>query len=248
VRAGERRWAAAVLASGAALSLVYLIGETTSPDIATSASGFGRLAVGGALFVNYLGLPWVRGAPAAGWLIGLVVTGLSMAAVVFKGGRGAPAQERAAVALIVFSLATAMMAGALRTGASAPELVPIRYGAFLIPLHIGLWVLALPYLRKAWTRRPRPMQAVLVAAAGVLLVHQAVMAVYAMRTADSNLRVVADFREGRRTAVMATTIFHDLDKAQDLAAQMRREGLYQRELRPDPPPQPYRTGYLGLID
>jgi predicted ABC-class ATPase len=73
-----------------------------------------------------------------------------------------------------------------------------------------------------------------VVASVLMVVHQGVMAVYAVRTADANLRVVADFRAGKRTPAMVPTIYPDLAAAQPLSDRMRREGLYQRELRPDP--------------
>jgi hypothetical protein len=235
-RAGERRWMWAVLAAGVAFCGLYLLGETAGPaGAAGSASGV-RLGEAIALAVNYLALPWLRGAPSAGWVIGLVVLALSAAALAAKGRRDAPWPERAAVALILFSLTTAAMAGIARTGATSPQLTPMRYAVFLAPLHVGLWALALPYLRQAWARRPGRWEAAVVAAAAVMLLHQAVMAVYAVRTSDQNLRLVADFRSGQRTQEMMATIYPDLGKAQTLATAMRREGLYQRELRPDPPP------------
>ena len=57
--------------------------------------------------------------------------------------------------MIAFSLATAVMAAVGRTGATAPDQVPMRYAVFLIPLHVGLWILVLPYIRRAMERRPR---------------------------------------------------------------------------------------------
>ena len=233
-RQGDRRWTWTVLAAGAAFSGLYLLGDT-SPTSGTSAHGGAVQSV--ELFLNYLALPWVRALPAAGLPIGGAILAVSAAAVLAKGRRGAAWTERAAVSLILFSLATAAMAGAVRTGVTAPSLVPMRYAAFLIPLHVGLWVLALPYVRRAW-ERPRGMEAALAVAAVLLVGHQAVMALFAIRTADINLRVVADFREGRRSPAMLTTIYPDLGRAQTAAEQMRREGLYQRELRADPPPKP----------
>jgi hypothetical protein len=77
--------------------------------------------------------------------------------------------------------------------------------------------------------------------------HQAVMAIFATRTADINLRAVADFRQGRGSPAMQTNIYADLDQARALAAQMRREGFYQRELRPDPPGDPaVNSGGSGI--
>jgi hypothetical protein len=238
-RQGDRRWALTVLAAGGAFSVLYLWGDS-SPTSGTTAHG-GALEAA-ELFLNYLALPWVRAAPAAGLPIGLLVAVLSLVAVVGKGKRGADWTERAAVSLILVSLGTAAMAAAARTGVTAPNLVPMRYAAFLIPLHVGLWVLALPYVRRAWAHRPGGFQAAMAAAAVLMVGHQAVMAIFATRTADINLRAVADFREGRGSPTMLSTIYADLDQARASAAQMRREGLYQRELRPDPPNSPGAAG------
>ena len=234
-RQGERRWGVAALAAGAAFAGLYLIGDSSPTDGTTAHGGALQAAE---LVLDYLALPWVRALPAAGLPIGALVLALSLAAVAAGARRGAETSARTAAALILFSLGTAIMAGAARTGVTAPSQVPMRYAAFLIPLHVGLWVAALPYVRQAWARRPRRLEAVVAAAAVLMLGHQAVMAIFAIRTADTNLRVVADFRQGRRTPAMTTTIGPDLDRIQADATRLRREGRYQRELRPDPPRTP----------
>lgn len=233
-RSGRRGWGAAVALAGVAFGLLYLVGESAPGGVGTA--GVPHAADAALLFVNYLGLPWARAIPVAGWFIGLAILIPALAAIAFRGGKGAPWPERAAVGLIVFSLTTAAMAGAVRTGQTAPDLVPMRYSVFLIPLHVGLWLLALPYIRQAWSRRPGPMEAAVAGAAALMLLHQGVMALYAVRTADANLRIIADFREGRRTPAMSVTIYGDLDRARSISDSLRRDGLYPRELRPDPPP------------
>lgn len=232
-RTGRRGWALVVLAAGGAYGSLYLLGEATSGGAVVGAAG-GRLAEAAALAVNYLALPWVRAAPAIGWPLGLAVLTIALAAVIFRGRRGAPWPESAAVGLILFSVATAAMAGAGRTGLIAPNMVPMRYAVLLIPLHAGLWILALPHVRQAWPQRPRAVAGAVVGLAVVMLVHQGVMAVFAMRTADANLRVLADFRNGKRSPQMLTTIHSDLGVARALALRMQGDGFYQRELRPDP--------------
>jgi hypothetical protein len=233
-RSGWRGWTAIVLLAGVAYAAVYALGE--SPG----SSGLHRpdMATASALALNFLALPWVRAWPAIGEPLGLVVVAAALAALAFKGRRGAPWPERAAIGLIVFSLAAAAMTGLGRNGLIAPDMMPMRYAVFLIPLHVGLWVLALPYLRVAWMRWPRGVAAGVAAAAALMLVHQAVMAVFAIRTGDANLRVVADFRAGRETPVMTTAIYPDLATARTLAQAMRRDGYYQGELRTDPPASP----------
>jgi hypothetical protein len=235
-RRGDRAAGVVVIAAGGAVGLLYLVGQASGAGVEVTGSGLGgHLPEAGALALNYLGLPWVRALPVLGWVFGLAVLAVSLAALVLKARRGADWSERAAVGLIVFSLTTALMAGAARTGIIVPSLVPMRYSVFLAPLHVGLWLLALPYLRRAWERRPRAFEAMVVAASVFLLVHQAVMTVYAVRTADANLRVIADFREGRRYPQMQPIVYGDIGQVLTLADWMKREGFYQRELRPDPP-------------
>jgi len=239
-RAGRRGWLIAVLGVGAAVSALYLLGEGASSRTGAALGGAGlpevrRLIDGVLIFVNYLGLPWARAIPRLGWAIGLAAIGLSLAALVTRRAAQAGWTAEAARALIVFSLTTAAMAGAARTGVIAPDLVPMRYAVFLIPLHAGLWMLALPHLRKAMEARPRLFAGAVAAAALALLAHQAVMGVFAVRTGDANLRLIADFRSGQRTAPMLVTIYGDLDRARAVNARLRRAGLYQRELRRDPP-------------
>ena len=234
LRRRDRAAALAVLAVGGAFALLYGVGESAPLNPAVGAIGLHRVIEAGGLILNYLGLPWVRGIPGAGGAIGLAILVASGAAVAFDARRPAAWPERAAAPLILFSLGTAAMVGVARTGVLAPDVAPMRYAVFLIPLHVGLWILALPYLRRAWERWPGSMARAVVAAAALMLVHQGVMAVYAVRTADTNLRVIADFRAGRRTPAMIPTIYSDPGAAQPLSDRMRREGLYQRELRPDP--------------
>ena len=85
LRRGERRWAAVVLAAGAALSALYLVGDT-SPT--AGAATHGGVIEAAELFLNYLALPWVRAAPAAGLPIGVAVLAVSVAAIVAKARRG----------------------------------------------------------------------------------------------------------------------------------------------------------------
>ncbi|HZZ32984.1 MAG TPA: hypothetical protein VFE10_13435 [Phenylobacterium sp.] len=249
-RRGDRVASIAVVAVGGAFSLLYLVGQAPSPGGASVGAGLGgHVAEAGALALNYLGLPWVRALPALGWAFGLTVLAISLAALALKARRGADWSERAAVSLIVFSLTTAMMAGAARTGIITPSLVPMRYSVFLAPLHVGLWLLALPWLRSVWARRPRAFEPMVIAAAVFLLAHQAVMAVYAVRTADANLRFITDFREGRRYPQLQPIVYGDINQVLALADWMKSEDFYQRELRPQPAATRSQwIGYFGFID
>jgi hypothetical protein len=223
----------AILAVGGGFALLYGMGES-APLNPAGALGPHHAIEALRLILNYLGLPWVRGIPSTGGAIGLAILMVSVAAVAFDARRPASWPTRAAAPLIVFTLGTAAMVGVARTGVLAPDVAPMRYAVFLIPLHAGLWILLLPHLRRAWQARPGVMESAMVVAAALMVVHQGVMAVYAVRTGDANLRVIADYRAGKRTPAMVPTIYPDLAAAQPLSDRMRREGLYQRELRPDP--------------
>jgi hypothetical protein len=246
-RRGDRRWMFAVLAAGLAFAAIYALGETAPLNPASGALGWRRAVEAGGLIANYLGLPWVRGLPQTGPAIGLAVLGVSIWAVAF-GARGPAAwPQRAASPLILFSLGTAVMVGVARTGVLAPGVAPMRYAVFLIPLHAGLWILALPYLRGTWLARRRSMEAVVISAGLLMVAHQGVMALYAVRTADANREVIDQFHAGARSAQMLTTIYPDLAKAAALSARMRSERLYQHELRLDPAAG-QRIGNLGFMD
>jgi hypothetical protein len=231
LRRGEWRWTGAVALSGAALAGVYWLGESRLAPPAPAPGAFDPVATVNFL-ANYLGLPWARGLPTvADWVAGSLILAGTAAALVAACRR--PGRlPRIGGALIIFSLATAAMAAVARSGVISPELVPVRYAVFLVPLHVGLWLMALPYLRRLWQARPGPMERVAVAAAVLMVVHQAVMAVYAVRTADEIRAVIDAFHRGERTPAMLTTIYPDLGKAQSISTRLRREGLYQRELRP----------------
>jgi hypothetical protein len=231
LRRGHWRWTVAVAAGGVAAAGVYWLGETRLRLPVTGAGGADAATV--ASFVaNYLALPWARAMPAAADWAASVLIAVATAAALVAAFRSPGRLARVAGALIVFSFATAAMAALARSGVISPQMVPVRYAVFLIPLHVGLWLMALPHLRTLWLKRPKPMERVAIAMAGLMILHQAVMTIYAVRTADEIRAVIDAFHRGERTPAMLTTIYPDLDKAQALSARLRREGRYQRELRP----------------
>jgi hypothetical protein len=231
-RGGRRGWMLAILATGAVWSGVYLLGEFGTRGLGALHQERPSLATSVPLFINYLALPWMRADPALGGPLGLAILVVALAAL-FMSVRSPAPQARAAEALIVFSLGTAAMAGLARTADMTPALMPMRYAVLLIPLHVGLWILALPLVRRVWTEHPRIGDATAVVAAVSLLAHQAVMSVYAVRTNDIVLEALTDFRAGGASA-MPALFGPDLARARAIAADLKRQGLYQSELRAAP--------------
>jgi len=229
-RQGDWRWGGAVAAGAVTAAGVYWLGEEGVGPTGAAATAFDPAGVA-SFVVNYLGLPWARGLPeAADWAVGGALLAAGAAGVV-AACRTRARIVRIAGGLIVFSLATAAMATVTHSGVIAAQLVPVRYAVFTVPLHVGLWLLALPWLRRLWLARPAPMERVAIAAAGLMLVHQSVMVVYAVRTTDEIAAVLDAFHRGERTPDMLTTIYPDLGKARAISDWLRREGWYQRELR-----------------
>lgn len=222
-------WLAAVVLAAVAFGFLYGLGQPPTPQpLAVAAREPRWLGDAVVLGLSYLGLPWGRAAPGAGVILGAVMLGLSIPVLIRRGGPRAGRSERIAVQLIVFSLGAALLTAIGRAGMAAPQEPPIRYAVFLIPLHVGLWILALPTLRRLWERRPR-LGALCLGAASVLLVcHQLVMAVYALGTANAERDQLAAFQAGARTPQMTTTIYPGLRKAEAMERWMARDGLYRR--------------------
>ncbi|MGZ3378055.1 MAG: hypothetical protein ACXU8S_15795 [Phenylobacterium sp.] len=233
-RRGERGWALAVLVAGLAFGLVYALGERGPLNPAGHGSLLIRAADAAALLSDYLGLPWVRGLPWARWVIGPAALAAS-AVVLGLGARDAAAGgDRTAARLVLFSLGTAAMVAVGRSGGANAGLAPMRYAVFMIPLHAGIWIMLLPRVAAFWPRAPRVSALGLLAVAVLMLAHQGAMTLYAVRTADTIYSTIDDFQAGRLTPQMSTIIYPDLAKARAIEARLRRDGLYQRELRAIP--------------
>jgi hypothetical protein len=220
-------WLAVLALAGGALVGLYLAGMP--PQVAGGWS-LERLIQAALLALNLLGLPWTRAVPSLGWAVGAVMFVLGAAGLIFRGGRSTSRAERLATRFILFSLGVALMAGLSRTDDSAPSDVPLRYAAFLIPLHLGLLMLALPLLARLRVRHLQLVDGLLAAGAVLFVGHQLMMGLAAVRTTDANRALIAEFRKGQRTPAMIPTVHTDLDHARALSERMARDGLFQREL------------------
>ena len=212
------------------LSLTLPVSDGTDQEIALA----GELARRANYLFVYMGLPWTRSPdlfmPAR--LVGALLFVAAAGVVLWRGFFRAPSGrlERIAIALMMFSLASGLLAAIGRAHMPAIDgvLVPVRYSVLLIPLHVGLLLVASPVLERVWASRARSF-AVSLCVAGAcagLLVQQVVAGSVAASNAERIRATIERFQAGRSDAGMATVIGEDLEKARRELATMRRAGVY----------------------
>lgn len=220
----DRLWLALVLAFGLAFGLAYLAGQH-------GAGGANAFDAGAALkaldyFFAYLGLPWARAMGMEGRLIGVALFAAALLAVATRGREGAPRPERIAVALIVLTLGTALLAAVARKDVTELVDVPARYRIYVTPLHIGLLMLAAPWLERQWALRRRMAELALVACLSVLLVQQVLVGKVAAAAGGRARDTITAFHQGARSPDMDWLIYPDLGHAEAICEEMRRRGIY----------------------
>ncbi len=189
------------------------------------------LQVGDA-FLTFLGLPWTRAAAlgVVGRVLGAGLLSVGLFTIVWRGlvkprlGR----LERIAVGLIMFSLAIAAFAAVGRTGSEWKGIWPVRYTLLLVPLHVGLFCVALPWLKDRWASLDgrRAMQMVALAF-GALMLFQQIAAGQAGASMSRALNVaIAQFMAGKRDPTMTRVVWGDLTYTQHVVDEMRRRQLY----------------------
>ena len=239
-RAGAaRRWLLTIVGIGLALLIVYLRGLPLTLPVASDAVEQGitladELVRRASYLFTYMGLPWTR-APAflvPGRLLGALLFVTAAGAVFWRGFWLAPSGrlERIAIALTMFSLATAVLATLGR--AHEPEingvLVPIRYSVLLMPLHVGLLWMASPFLNRLWIDRAwsSAVSLGLVGVCALLLLQQVVAGQAAVSNVQRIRATIERFLAGQADADMATVIGEDLEKARRELDAMRRARVY----------------------
>lgn len=236
-RAG-RRWTITVVVVGLAFLSFYTRG--LSPAMAASVATVTRvgsvddLASRANYLLTYLGLPWTRSAALLpeGQIVGGLLLIVGTWVVVQRGFLRRPTRrlERVALASIMFSIATALMAAAGRADAAGggEVLVPVRYSVLLIPLHVGLLWLAAPAVQRFWdSPQRRPIVATALAAASMLLLVQQVAAGESAGARASRIRtVITRFENGETDPEMRTIVYVDLEQARHEREVISRAGIY----------------------
>ena len=124
--------------------------------------------------LTFMGLPWTRSAALAtpGRAVGGLLLIVSLSIVLWRGLRRVDGRlERLAVGLILFSLASAVLAVLGRVTVDEQVKVPVRYAVFVAPMHVALLWLIVPWLARQWpmqTRRRLPNPGMLVCALTLL--------------------------------------------------------------------------------
>ena len=234
----DRKWLWTIVGVGSALLIVYTRGLSLTLPMSDATGQEIALADELARRANYLsvymGLPWTRAqalyAPAR--LVGALLFVTATGVVLWRGFLRAPSGrlERVAIALMMFSLASGVLAAVGRAHMPAIEgvLVPVRYSVLLIPLHVGLLLVASPVLERFWVRRERSF-AVSLCVAGAfagLLLQQVIAGTAAVSNADRIRATIERFHAGQSDVGMVTIIGEDLEKARRELAVMRRAGVY----------------------
>jgi hypothetical protein len=223
--AEDRPWLILLLAVGGVFASLYLTGITAedSAGALTPAS----LAKAVEYFFAFLGLPWVRAAPAPGRLIGVFMFACCCVALLRTGGPKASRYERVALAMVCFSLGVAALAAIGRRDIAEEVVVPGRYNLLLVPMKAGLVLLIAPWLERRWRAHRRLVEAGVVAVFAVYCLQQVVVGRAVAASAEHLRQTITAFQSGVRTEEMRLLIHPNLARAETLNAQTRARGLYQ---------------------
>ena len=237
------RWMAAIAIAGSIFIGLYVHGLLFSNSTAAALQGEGEfyepanlLKVGDA-FLTFLGLPWTRAAALGivGRFLGAGLMVVGLFAILRRGivgprhGGGIGRLERISLGLIMFSLATAAVAAVGRVESESGGILPVRYSVLLVPLHIGIFCLALRWLiRDRWAgqRGRRAMQAVALTVGALMLVQQVAAGEAAASKAQAMSATIAEFMAGKRDPAMTRVVYRDLAYAQHVVDEMRRRQIY----------------------
>jgi hypothetical protein len=236
-RAG-RAWIAAIAVVATAFVPVYLQGlsieQAAGPSPARALdsldSAIGRLNY----LVTYLGLPWTRADALSvpGRICGAMLLGAGALAVLARGVLRAPSGrlERIGLALIMFSLGTALLASIGRVDLVPDDgvLVPVRYSSLVAPLYVGLLWIVSPVLQRVWNdvARSRIVAAGVVGVCVLLLVQQVGVGQAATAITSRMRTTIEQFEAGNTSPEMRDVVFSDLDQARREWEIIRRAGLY----------------------
>lgn len=235
LRRRDWSWLACVLVFGGGFVSLYLHGQSHGAGSAT-ASALRDPTSAIVMALSFVTLPWTRVAVHFAWIGGAVVALTASGLILAKSGPKATPVERVACGFMLFTLAAAAMAGLGRSGLEDPYNVPLRYALLVTPLHVGLLMLAAPYVGVLWRKNARLTQAVCLLALLAVFAQNAVIAVKVVRASDIMRNAIVDFHAGRRTPLILTLVYPDPHRAEAISDRLTRDDLFLYELHLKPPP------------
>jgi hypothetical protein len=230
-RAGAR-WTALVAGVGVGFVAIYLHGLPLPHAAANPSGSAARPVKMFEYLLTYMGLPWTRAATLAtpGRSLGALLLIISVWVVLWRGllGPAGGRLERLAVGLLLFSLASAVLAVLGRVDVDQEVKVPVRYAVFIAPLHVALLWMVVPWLARQWPTRTRRrlLEAGMFACALMLVVQQVVAGQAAVHTTRIMVTAIERFLAGERDAGTTKIIDVDLDVAQHAVDVIRSAGIY----------------------
>lgn len=229
LRRRDWSWLAAVLACGAAFVGLYMADQgEASGGAAASALHDPKSAM--ILGLSFLTLPWTRAALQIAWMGGGLVGVAAIAVILIRGGPKATPAERVACGLMLFTLGAATMAALGRSGLEEPHNVPLRYGLLVAPMHVGVVMLAAPWLARLWRENRKAAEALSLILLVGFFAQNAAIAFKVVAASDTIRNAIADFHAGRRTPLILTIVDPDPAHAEAISERLARDDLFQHEL------------------
>ena len=171
-----RGWLIAVALTGIAFIAVYLLGLHSHASVGSLEPM--RLLRMLDYSIRFLGLPWSHAAAFLwfGRAIGAVILLAGLFLLLRRGLLAPPRNrlERIALAMLLFALLMAALAGAGRVDIAVDREMPVRYSVFTAMAQVGLLILLAPWLGRLWSRRRRLLQICVIGAAVLMLAQQVV--------------------------------------------------------------------------
>jgi hypothetical protein len=222
-------WLLTIALLGLAYGAIYLQGLPTAGHARLSEMFvFPHLAKMANYLLAYLGLPLSRapGLQLPGRLFGALL--LAACLLVVMRDAIAPRQpgrlHRLGIGLILAGLAAASLAVAGRVDLTENVAVPLRYVVMLAPLHIGLLMVALPWLanRAVTAQQQARLLAGACACAAFLLIFQVLAGRTVIAASDAILATLDRYDAGLREPGMTHVLFPDLAVADRVLKEVRK--------------------------
>jgi hypothetical protein len=222
------KWFVLIALVGVAEWVVYLPGVSVTAHMPVSISEIVNMLD---YAVRLLGLPWSH-APSLVWfgrLAGLTWIALgSWLLVTLSLRASAPSRlQRIGAALILFMLASAVVAGIARSGVAPDRTMPIRYSIFVAAGQIGILFAASGFNSLCRHFAGPAVKSLVILAAVILVIQQIASGVAATAVAQKYVSLWELFCSGRWTPEMEAYVYPSQARAEFALQLLRKEKLYE---------------------